>query len=131
MRSSGVTARGQNTPACKVVGELEGDGRLPRSIGDQGRVPVADKFKDGPKIEIQATITARIGAFLSKFLAANELRQHIVVAQVERIESVEAFVGIEVVAAAGDQIKDGFVQDSHGKFHWHNVPLPGANVQIN
>src|SRR5215471_2646150 len=82
------------------------------------------------QVEIQTAVATRISPLLVEFLASDELRQQVVVLQVERIEPIKTFMGIKVVAASRNQVKHGLVQDCDGEFYGEHLSLVSADVQI-
>ncbi len=82
-----------------------------------GRVPVTDKLEQRAHGHTGiVSAPAGIGAFLFELLAADETGQQVEVAEVEGIEPVESFIGIEIGTAALNQIEHRFVQYRHRQF---------------
>src|SRR5690606_37574081 len=83
-------------------------------VEHEGRVPVADVFKERTHAERRAAVAARIRALELDALAADEARQQAVVAYVQTVEREEAGVRVEAAGPALHEIEHGLVEHGDG-----------------
>ena len=127
IRSSGVTAMARTRRPVRLSGSSKEMLTFPAHRGS-GPGSGSSPIKARPRIQVQATVAARVRPFLGEFLTSNELRQHVVIPQVERLEPDRNLCKGRSSRDRRQSNQRPPVQDSPGKFHRHRFSLPGTDL---
>ena len=125
-----MTASASTRQPVRLSGSWEGDRCFAGRVGGERGIPVANELEERAELQVRATATAGVGAFLLELLAADEAQQQVVIAHIERVKRVKAFVRIKIATAAADEVEDRLVEHCHSQLDRRCVALTGADMQI-
>ena len=106
----------QNAPSRQIIGCFKTRGGVAIFVSFKFGIPIANKFKQRTHANFTAAIATGVGTFFLKALPPHKARQQTVVAQIQTIELVKAFIGIEIAGAVAQQCKNRLVKNNDRKF---------------